>query len=148
MFKNQDEIREIETIIGPSVQVEGDFIAAGDMVIEGTVSGKITTEKNLRIGPGAKIFASISAANASIAGEVQGNIKVKENLEIAETARIFGDVKTGTISIAQGATLNGRCQAGDDKKSKFEKIDHHSKPTEKEAPITEELEEVVDEQLN
>ena len=123
MFKKEGEgVEEIETIIGPSVQVEGDFIAAGDVVVEGMVSGKLKTEKNLRVGTGAKIFASVAAQNALIAGEIQGNVKVDGNLELTGTARVFGDVKAKTLTIASGACLHGKCQAGEDRKSKLEKI--------------------------
>ncbi|MFA6410301.1 MAG: polymer-forming cytoskeletal protein [Candidatus Buchananbacteria bacterium] len=126
MFKKENG-EEIETIIGPSVQVEGNFVANGDIIIEGTVSGSIKTEKNLRIGDEAKIFADIWAANAIIAGEVQGNITIKEGLELTSTARVFGDVKTKTIVISAGATLQGKCLAGEDKRAKAEKIEEKPK---------------------
>lgn len=140
MFKKEDE-NEIETIIGPSVQVEGNFIANGDVVIEGTVSGSIRTEKNLRVGPNAKIFADIYAANALIAGEVQGNIKVKESLELTNTAKVFGDIKTQMITIGTGASLHGRCNAGDEKQSTLERIEdkEKSKAKDKQLPIVEKL---------
>lgn len=122
MFKDKSA-DEVETIIGPSVQVEGNFVANGDVVVEGVVSGSIKTAKNLRIGPEAKIFANISAANAVIAGEVQGNVKIEENLEITSTAKIFGDVKTKIISIASGSSIHGKLTAGPEKKTKLEKIE-------------------------
>jgi len=126
MFKKEGG-DEIETIIGPSVQVEGNFVANGDIVVEGVVSGNIKTAKNLRIGKDAKIFANISAANALIAGEVQGNVKIKENLELTDTAKIFGDVKTKILNISPGACLHGKCFAGEDKKARLEKIEDKEK---------------------
>lgn len=117
----------IETVIGPSVQVEGNFVANGDIIIEGIVSGSIKTEKNLRIGEGAKVFAKISAANALVAGEVQGNIKIKENLELTGTAKVFGDIRAKILNVAAGASLNGKCSAGDDKRTKLEKIEDKEK---------------------
>ncbi|MFA6215300.1 MAG: polymer-forming cytoskeletal protein [Patescibacteria group bacterium] len=135
MFK-KDGGDEIETIIGPSVQVEGNFVANGDIIIEGVVSGSIKTEKNLRVGAGAKIYADIAAANALIAGEIQGNIKIKDNLELTNTAKVFGDIKTQVLTVAAGAALIGKCIAGEDKKTKFEKIED-KRPKEKVLPITE-----------
>ena len=126
MFK-KEEGGEIETVIGPSVQVEGNFVAAGDVIVEGTVAGSLKTEKNLRIGQGARIFANVSAANALIAGEVQGDVKIKESLELTGTAKIFGDIKTKVLTINAGACLNGRCVAGDDKKTRLEKIEEKEK---------------------
>ena len=122
MFKKEGG-GEIETVIGPSVQVEGNFVANGDIVIEGTVAGSIKTEKNLTIGESAKIFADITAANALIAGEVQGDLKIRENLELTSTAKVFGDIKTKILTMAAGACLNGRCTAGEDKRAKLEKIE-------------------------
>ena len=129
MFKKEDGIDEVETVIGPSVQVDGDFVAVGDVIVEGTVSGKIKTEKSLRVGEGAKIFASVSAGSALIAGEIQGNIKIKESLELTSSARIFGDVKAKILTMAPGAGLHGKTQVGEDKKSRTEKIEdkHQSK---------------------
>jgi cytoskeletal protein CcmA (bactofilin family) len=123
MFKKDGTPDEIETIIGPSVQVEGNFVANGDIIIEGTVSGNIKTEKNLRIGAGAKIFATVAAANAVIAGEVQGDLTIRDTLELTNTAKIFGDVKTKVITIGAGAVLQGKCYAGEEKRSKQEKIE-------------------------
>jgi len=126
MLKKEDG-DSIETVIGPSVQVEGNFVANGDIIVEGIVSGSIKTEKNLRIGEGAKVFAKISAANALIAGEVQGNIKIKENLELTNTARVFGDVKTKILNVSPGAGLHGKCMAGEEKRTKLEKLEDLAK---------------------
>lgn len=126
MFKDKSG-DEVETIIGPSVQVEGNFVANGDIVIEGAVSGSIKTARNLHIGENAKIFASIAAANAVIAGEVQGNVKVQENLELTASAKIFGDIRAKVITIAAGASLHGKCLVGTDKKTKLERLEDHEK---------------------
>lgn len=131
MFKeNQSGVQETDTIIGPSVKVEGDFVTEGNIIVEGTICGTIKTSQNLKVGPESKIFANVSAENALISGEVQGNLNVSGKLELTSTAKIFGDVKTGNISIASGAVINGKYQMGDTKNkaikpefSKQKKID-------------------------
>jgi len=135
MFKKDTGLDEIETVIGPSVQVEGNFIANGNVVIEGTVSGSVRTEKNLKVGSEAKIFASVSADNAFIAGEIQGNVTCHGSLELASSAKIFGDIKTNMLMVATGAVLIGRCQAGDSKKARLEKIEEKEKHTKHTAKI-------------
>lgn len=134
MFKNEDKKDEIETVIGPSVKVEGDFVANGDVVVEGIVAGSLKTERNLKIGPEAKIFANVWAANAQISGEIQGNIKVLEKLELSQTAKVFGDIKTKILIIAEGASVDGKCRCGSDKKSKLEKLEPDKKGIEKIEP--------------
>jgi cytoskeletal protein CcmA (bactofilin family) len=98
----------VETVIGPSVKVEGDFVGEGDIVVEGTVVGNLKTNGNLRVGPQADITAHVSAANAFIAGKITGDVSVIGVLEIASTASISGDVSCASISVEAGATLNGR----------------------------------------
>lgn len=112
MFKENQNGTETETIIGPSVKVEGDFITEGNIIIEGMVSGTIKTSKNLKIGPKSKIFADIKAESALIAGEIQGSIKVSNKLELTSTAKIFGDIKSETLIVAAGSKINGKCQMG------------------------------------
>ena len=128
MFKETPPIaNEIETVIGPSVKVEGDFVTEGNIIVEGTVCGSIKTSKNLKIGPQAKVFANLSAANALIAGEVQGNINVSGKMELAASAKVFGDIKVSSLNMATGAILNGRCQMPENKektaKPEFSKQD-------------------------
>lgn len=112
MFNKQSEkggLREVETIIGPSVKVKGNFIGQGNIVVEGILEGNLKTSNNLFVGDKAKVMANIEAKEATISGEVAGNIKVKGYLEIASTAKIIGDIEASSLSIARGALLNGKC---------------------------------------
>lgn len=102
--------KHVETLIGPSVKVEGDFVGDGDVVVEGMVTGKLKTKRNLRVGQNAQILATVSAENALIAGTVQGNIKVRERLELTPTAKIKGDISAKTLVIAEGACFTGGCK--------------------------------------
>ncbi|MDP2812416.1 MAG: polymer-forming cytoskeletal protein [bacterium] len=99
--------KSIETIIGPSVKVEGDFKGEGDLIIEGTLIGSLKTKNNLKIGQNAFVQASVSANNAFISGRVKGNINVKGKLELSDTAVILGDIKAQVLSIESGAMIKG-----------------------------------------
>ncbi len=99
----------VETIVGPSVEVEGDFNSKGNMVVQGTVAGNVRTEKNLRVERGAKILANVYAQNAKISGEIRGNIKAADTLELTPTAVVVGDVESATLVVAAGAILHGKC---------------------------------------
>ena len=105
-----------ETIIGPSVKVEGDFSGEGNIIVEGVVMGSLTTQKNLSVTETAKITADVEAQNAFIAGEINGNLTIHEKLEIAATAKVHGDVQAKVLSITPGAVLNGRCSVASDMK--------------------------------
>ena len=104
---NTPSPKGVETIIGPSVKVEGDFKGEGDLVIEGVLIGNIKTKNNLKIGSHAIIQANISANNAFISGKVKGNIHIKGKLELSSTALILGDIKTQVLSMESGALIKG-----------------------------------------
>jgi len=99
-----------ETVIGPSVKVEGNFDSQGDIIVEGYVSGTIKTTGNLRVGQKAKIKADVEASNVNNAGEIRGNVKSLEKLSLSSSAKIIGNVETGVLSVDEGAFLNGKCK--------------------------------------
>ncbi|MFA6171385.1 MAG: polymer-forming cytoskeletal protein [Patescibacteria group bacterium] len=103
-------LKEVETIVGPSVKVKGDFHCEGNIVVEGEVEGNLRCGNMLQLKNKSRISADVSAKEAIIGGEVKGNVKVSGYLEITETAKILGDIEAGIISIAKGAIFNGQCQ--------------------------------------
>ena len=100
--------KNIETIIGPSVKVEGDFKGEGDLIVEGILIGNLETKNNLKIGQNAIIQAEVRANNAFVSGKIKGNITVSGKIEIASTAVILGDIKAQIISIESGALIQGK----------------------------------------
>lgn len=119
MFNKQDgikDIKEAETIVGPTVKIKGDFHGSGNIVVEGSVDGSLKSENTISIKYKAKIVANVEAKDAVIGGEVVGNIKIKGYLEITDTAKITGDIEASSLSVAKGAILNGSCTMNKDGK--------------------------------
>jgi len=108
----------VETFIGPSVKLEGNFTAEGDVVVEGILIGTMTTQGNIRVGPQASIEATIQAKNATIAGNIKGNVRIDNSLKVSSSASIHGDIKTASISIEEGAVVNGKISMRKDKTGK------------------------------
>ncbi|MBI2436758.1 MAG: polymer-forming cytoskeletal protein [Candidatus Magasanikbacteria bacterium] len=118
MFASTDEFNpaqshssvpdEVETIVGPSVVVEGDFASDGNILVKGTVSGNVKTGRLLTVESGAKILANVKAGEAVISGEVKGNMRIDNRLELTQTARVAGDIFCDTLVIAAGALLQGK----------------------------------------
>lgn len=109
-----------ETVVGPSVKIQGDLNSEGNIRIEGSVLGKVNTTQSVHIGEAAVIQADMQAGNAIIAGQVQGNIKVSGNLILQATARVSGDVACAVLRVEDGALFSGKCNmkgAALDKKS-------------------------------
>lgn len=99
---------EVETVVGPSVNVEGDFASEGNIIVKGSVTGSVHTSKHLSVEQGAKIMANVRAGSVKIAGEVRGNMKVQETLELTATGRVLGDVEVKTLIVEAGALIFGK----------------------------------------
>lgn len=99
---------DIETVVGPSVNVEGDFASEGNIIVKGSVAGSVHTSRHLSVEPGARIMANIRAGSAQVAGEVRGNVKIKDTLELMATAKVVGDIEASVLKIDSGALLYGK----------------------------------------
>lgn len=102
----------VETVVGPSVVVEGDFSSEGNIIVKGTVSGSVHTSKLLRVEEGAKIFANIKTGSAIVAGSVKGNAKVSDRLELLGSAQLIGDVECKVLVVEAGAVIQGKVVMG------------------------------------
>jgi cytoskeletal protein CcmA (bactofilin family) len=107
-----------ETVVGPSVKIQGDVISEGNIRIEGQVTGKVQTTQSVYIGDKAKITADVIAGSAIIAGEILGNIKVGNHLIMQGSAVIAGDISCSILRVEDGARFSGKCTMGDGTKKR------------------------------
>ncbi|MFZ6035649.1 MAG: bactofilin family protein [Patescibacteria group bacterium] len=137
LFPNNDHNQgdEIETIIGRSVKVDGNFHGEGNVTVEGVVQGTLKTNHNLTIGQSAKVKAEVSAQNLFLSGEIRGNIQVTERAQLTSTAKIFGNIQVNKLSIEEGAVINGKVSMSEGHESSGEteeqKVDKERKSNQK-----------------
>lgn len=101
-----------ETVVGPSVKIQGDLNSEGNIKIEGQVSGKVKTSQSVFVVPGAKIMADVLAGNAMVGGEIMGNLKIAGHLVLQSTAKISGDISCQVLRVEDGAQFTGKCNMG------------------------------------
>ncbi len=111
----------VETVIGHSVKIEGNFVCQGGIIIEGELKGSVSTAGFLEIGEQASVTADLSAQEAKIGGDVRGSLKVEGYLELTASAKVVGDIEAGSLSIARGAVIKGKCMVAEDSKKKVAK---------------------------
>lgn len=99
---------DVETVVGPSVHVEGDFASEGNILVKGSVSGNVKTSKLLTVEKGAQILANVRAGSAHISGNIKGNVKVEERIELTATAQILGDITCAVLVVEPGALVQGK----------------------------------------
>lgn len=94
--------------IGKSITIKGDLTGSEDIVVEGTVEGKVEFPNNqLTIGANGTAKAEITAKHIVVIGRVAGNVHGTERVEIQATGVVEGDVSAPRLVVAEGAVLNG-----------------------------------------
>lgn len=102
----------VANVIGRGTVIEGNIIAEGDLILEGTVRGDVTTKTKLVVGSGSIVEGNILADHAEVAGRVRGTVQASGLLTIKATSVIDGDVITKNLNVESGSTFNGRFQVG------------------------------------
>jgi cytoskeletal protein CcmA (bactofilin family) len=95
------------TVIGGSIVIDGEISGDEDLIIRGTVKGKILLRENLFVEDTGVVEADIETQNVAVSGQVTGNIQAVERVEISAGGRMVGDLKAPRILIADGASFKG-----------------------------------------
>jgi cytoskeletal protein CcmA (bactofilin family) len=95
------------TVIGSSIVIDGEISGEEDLVIQGTVKGRIVLKENIYVEQSGTVEADIETSNIEVSGQVTGNIVASDKVEIAAGGRAIGDIKAPRILIADGAIFKG-----------------------------------------
>lgn len=106
------KVEAVRTVIASGVVIEGSLSAEGDVQIDGTVKGDVSTKTTLVVGGKAVVEGNISSQNADIAGKVNGTVKTAGMVTIRSTSAIVGDVITKDLNVEPGSSFQGRFQVG------------------------------------
>jgi len=95
------------TIIGSTIVVDGEITGDEDLIIQGTVKGRIGLKESLIVEASGVVEADIETQNIEVAGQVTGNITASDKVELKSDCRVVGDIKSPRILIADGAAFKG-----------------------------------------
>jgi cytoskeletal protein CcmA (bactofilin family) len=95
------------TVIGQSITIDGEIAGEEDVVVLGTVKGKIAVREKVLVESGASVEADIETQHVAVSGRVTGNINAGERVEIRADGKMVGDIKAPRILIADGASFKG-----------------------------------------
>jgi len=95
------------TVIGSTIVIDGEISGDEDLVIRGTVKGKIVLKESCFIEATGVVEADIETQNVEIAGQVTGNILASDKVELKADCRVVGDIRSPRILIADGASFKG-----------------------------------------
>lgn len=128
--KNGNSNSPSVNLIGAGTNIEGEVTSEGDIRIDGTIRGTVSSKAKVVIGSTGVVEGNIFSENADISGSVKGNIEVAELLFLKKSSRVDGDIVTSKLVVEAGATFNGSCTMG--QKSLFDYGEQTARKLEKE----------------
>ena len=126
---NETESNAIN-LIGVGTIINGDIQSSGDIRIDGTLTGSLSTSGKLVIGETGKIKGDINCKNSDISGVVEGKILVAELLTLKLTAKILGDIITSRLTVEPGALFTGTCNMAKNNNSMMNNANQQAKQPE------------------
>ncbi|MEI6122407.1 MAG: polymer-forming cytoskeletal protein [Bacteroidota bacterium] len=114
MAKNIELESPVINIIGNGTTIKGDINASGDMRIDGTLIGSISSLGKVVIGVTGLVEGEIVCQNADFSGSIKAKVNVNELLAMKSSASLIGDICTGKLSIEPGAKFSGSCKMSGD----------------------------------
>ena len=118
MFTNNKEsMKKTETsavvnMIGAGTTITGDVQSKGDIRVDGTLKGSVSTEGKVVLGREGIIEGDVACKNADISGTLKAKITVSQLLSLKASSKLNGDIITNKLSIEPGASFTGSCSMG------------------------------------
>ena len=101
--------KDMGSILGPELKIDGNVIVDGSLLIYGTVNGNIDSLGSVRTAKGSKVKGDIVGNEAHICGLVEGNLAIDGKIILGSESQLSGNLKSGTLVIEEGAKFAGTC---------------------------------------
>jgi cytoskeletal protein CcmA (bactofilin family) len=96
-----------QCVIGPKTVLKGDITGEEDVLVQGTVEGSIRIGRDLRVGPGGCVKATVSAQSVVVAGEIIGDVQAAQRVHLEASGKLTGNIRAPRVIIVEGATFKG-----------------------------------------
>ena len=95
------------TVIGSTIVIDGEITGDEDLVVQGTVKGRISLREHVHVEASGVVEANIETTTITIEGTVTGDVHASERAELKTNCRVVGDIRAPRILIADGASFKG-----------------------------------------
>lgn len=95
------------TVIGSTIVIDGEITGDEDLVVQGTVKGRVGLRQNIHVEESGVVEANVETATITILGTVTGDIAATERAELKNNCRVVGDIRAPRVLIADGASFKG-----------------------------------------
>jgi cytoskeletal protein CcmA (bactofilin family) len=98
-------------VLGLSVSLQGDLHGEVDVVVSGTVQGRISCPGHeIRVSPEGRVRADLAARVIRVEGEVTGQLRATEQVVVHAGGAVQGDITAPRVAIEDGARFEGKIE--------------------------------------
>jgi len=95
-------------VIGRSIIVKGEVTGQENLIVEGTIEGRIhLQDHHVIIAPTGQVQAEVEAKMVTIEGQVTGNVHAAEKVILTKEGSLTGDIQAARLKVEDGAYLKG-----------------------------------------
>ena len=135
---------KIETLIGQSIELDGDLSFHGGLHLDGKINGNVSSDNGsgsvLVVSEQGQISGDVHVPYAVINGTINGYVYASEKLELSNKACITGNVHYNVLEMASGASVNGNMLH---KNAEKRLLEHHDKAEEQHEQPKEPAQDVI-----
>lgn len=100
------------SVLGGGMTVTGDVSGGGELRIEGSLEGSVSTDGRVIVEASGQVLGDIEATEVIASGKVSGKITASGAVRLQSGCHILADVHATRISVEEGGIVNGRLIMG------------------------------------
>ncbi len=110
--------------LGEGTVISGDVRFPEILRVEGKITGKITSEKELVVGESGEIEAEIEVGSLSVNGKVSGTLRVRERLTIHAHGQVRGELilEGPGLIIEEGGIFEGTIEMASERRRDLKEV--------------------------
>ena len=115
---------DLNGFLGEGTVISGDIRFPDILRVDGKVTGKITSERELVVGETGDVEAEIDVGILSVNGRVAGTIRVRERVTIHPKGQLRGELfldKPGLI-VEEGGVFEGTIEMSSERKGELKEV--------------------------
>ncbi len=93
------------SVIPAGMQIDGDLVSTGDIIVGGMIQGDITC-RTLTLEGDPIIGGSVRAETIRICGSFSGDVRARK-VALTKTARVVGEIHYQSLEMEAGASFEG-----------------------------------------
>ncbi len=124
-FESSSLPEKKSSVIGKTLSIKGQLFSDEEVLIEGTIEGRLNIKHRVIVGKNGVVNADVEAREVIIKGTVNGNVKGQFKVEIVPEGVLNGNIISQRVVLAEGAVFKGNIDMTprDDKNQETDGLD-------------------------